>query len=53
MLSKISGHPVKIVNTRSEELSCAKTRYGYTMYVKTGAMKDGTLVARSARVVGR
>ena len=51
VLSKKTGRPVKIQNTRAEEFSTAKTRYGYTMYVKTGAKKDGTLQARTVRVI--
>jgi CO/xanthine dehydrogenase Mo-binding subunit len=52
VLSKKIGRPVKIQNTRAEEFTTAKTRYGYTMYVKTGAKKDGTLQARTVRVIG-
>ena len=52
ILSKKTGRPVKIVNTRSEEFATAKTRYGYTIYLKTGAKKDGTLLAREMRIVG-
>jgi 4-hydroxybenzoyl-CoA reductase alpha subunit len=52
VLSKKTGRPVKIQNSRAEEFTTAKTRYGYTVYVKTGAMKDGRLWAREVRVVG-
>jgi len=51
ILSRKTGRPVKIVNSRSEEFSTAKTRYGYRVYVKTGAKKDGRLWAREMRVV--
>jgi xanthine dehydrogenase molybdenum-binding subunit len=51
ILSKKSGRPVRIQNTRKEEFTTAKTRYGYTMYVKTGAKKDGRLWARQIRVI--
>ena len=52
VLSKKTNRPVKIVNTRSEEFTTAKTRYGYVMYIKTGAKKDGTILARTAKVIG-
>jgi len=52
LLSKKTGRPVKIQNSRAEEFSTAKTRYGYTIYLKTGAKKDGTLWAREMKVIG-
>lgn len=51
ILSRKSGRPVRIQNTREEEFATGKTRYGYTMYVKTGAKKDGRLWARQIRVI--
>jgi len=51
VLSKITGRPVRIVNTRAEEFTTAKARYPYTMYLKTGA-KDGRIVARDLKVIG-
>ena len=52
LLSRKTGRPVRIQNSRAEEFSTAKTRYGYTMYLKTGAKKDGRLWARQIRVIG-
>jgi CO/xanthine dehydrogenase Mo-binding subunit len=52
ILSRNSGRPVKIKNSRAEEFATAKTRYGYTLYVKTGAKKDGRLWARQLKVIG-
>ena len=52
VLSRITGRPVRIVNTRSEEFATGKTRYPYTMHLKTGAMKDGTIVVRDLRLIG-
>jgi CO/xanthine dehydrogenase Mo-binding subunit len=52
ILSKRSGRPVKIENSRAEEFSTAKTRYGYTIYLKTGAKKDGRLWAREMKIIG-
>ena len=51
VLSKMTGRPVRIVNTRSEEFTTAKTRYPYKMYLKTGATKDGRILARELRVL--
>lgn len=52
ILSKKTGRPVKIVNSRSEEFSTAKTRYANKIYLKTGAKKDGRLWAREMKVIG-
>ncbi len=52
VLSKNTGRAVKIVNTRSEEFTTAKTRYPYTLYLKTGAKKDGRIWARELKVIG-
>ncbi len=52
ILSKKTGRPVKIENSREEEFSTAKTRYGYTIYLRTGARKDGRLWAREMKVIG-
>ena len=51
VLSRITGRPVRIVNTRSEEFTTGKTRYPYTMYLKTGAMKDGRIVVRDLKLI--
>jgi len=51
VLSKKTGRHVKIVNTRSEEFASAKTRFPYKMWVKVGAMKDGRIMAREAKVI--
>jgi len=52
ILSKKTARPVKIENTRPEEFATAKTRYSYTIYLKTGAKRDGRLWAREMRVIG-
>jgi xanthine dehydrogenase molybdenum-binding subunit len=51
VLSKMTGRPVRIVNTRSEEFTTAKVRYPYTMHLKTGANKDGKIVVRDLKVL--
>jgi len=52
ILSRNTGRPVRIVNTRAEEFTTSKTRYPYTMYLKTGATKDGRIVARDLKLIG-
>ena len=51
VLSQRTGRPVKLVNTREEEFSTARTRYPYVIYLKTGVKNDGTIVVRQARVI--
>lgn len=51
ILSRLTGRAVKIVNTREEEFSTARTRYPYIVEVKTGVRKDGRIMARQARVI--
>ena len=52
VLSRMTGRPVRIVNTRSEEFTTAKTRYPYTLQLKTGATKDGRIVVRDLKLIG-
>ncbi|HJW74463.1 MAG TPA: xanthine dehydrogenase family protein molybdopterin-binding subunit [Thermoleophilia bacterium] len=52
VLSRITGRPVRIVNTRSEEFTTAKARYPYTMRLKTGATKEGRILVRDLKVTG-
>jgi len=51
LLSKKTGHPVKIVNTREEEFTHRCAYHQSIVTVKTGAKKDGTLVAREATII--
>ncbi len=50
-LSKKSGRPVKIVMTREEEFIASNPRHSTVIELKTGVMRDGTLVARQARLL--
>ena len=50
-LAKASGRPVKFVPSYLEELVAANPRHPSAVTVKTGVKRDGTLVARSARIV--
>jgi 4-hydroxybenzoyl-CoA reductase alpha subunit len=51
ILSRIANRPVKIVNSREDEFSTARTRYPYIVELKTGVKKDGRILARQAKVV--
>lgn len=48
LLSKKTGHPVKMVMTRTEVLKATGPTPGSYLKVKMGAKKDGTLVAAQA-----
>ncbi len=50
-LSRKSRRPVKIVNTREEEFVTSRYRYRMAIYLKTGVKRDGTIVAREAKVI--
>jgi xanthine dehydrogenase molybdenum-binding subunit len=43
-----TGRPVKIVATREEVFTLSGFRLPTTVYLKTGVLKDGTIVAREA-----
>jgi carbon-monoxide dehydrogenase large subunit len=45
------GRPVRVVFSREEELTASQTRIAASIKLKTGVMKDGTLVARRADVL--
>lgn len=47
---KTPGHPVKGVNTRHEEFLTGGCRGPWQIKVKTGAKKDGTLVAQQVTI---
>lgn len=51
MLSKKTGRPVKIANTREEEFMATRRRHPYTITLKTGVKKDGTIVAVDCKAV--
>lgn len=50
-LSMVTGRPVRMERTRSEEFVNHSRRYDITMYLKMGAKKDGTLTAIQQRAV--
>ncbi len=50
-LSLSSGRPVKMVMDYIQELMAGNPRHPATMTIRSGVKRDGTLVARQARVV--
>lgn len=50
-LAKVSGRPVKMVMSYSEELSAANPRHASVITIKTGVKKDGRLWARKLKAV--
>jgi CO/xanthine dehydrogenase Mo-binding subunit len=51
LLSKMTGRPVKIVNSREEELLATAVRHGTVCRIRCGVMKDGRLNAFDAEVL--
>lgn len=51
LLSKITGKPVKYIETMKEELMTSRRRHTMVVYSKMGAQKDGTLTAIQHRVI--
>jgi CO/xanthine dehydrogenase Mo-binding subunit len=43
--------PVKLVLSRTDDFMMMRTRHPAKVWMRTGAMRDGTLVAREARIV--
>lgn len=50
-LAIAAGRPVKMILTREEDFEIVRHRHPYKVRAKTGARKDGTLVAREVEVV--
>ena len=50
VLAKKTGRPVKIVFTREEDLNTSTIRHAYRMVYKTGASKDGKLLANQVTI---
>ena len=51
LLSKITGKPVKYIESMEEELVTSRRRHSMIVYSKMGAKKDGTLTAIHHQVV--
>lgn len=51
VLAKASGRPVKIVYDREEQFVATLERHAFSLRLKTGVKKDGTLVAKECTAV--
>lgn len=51
LLSKLTGRPVKYVESMEEELTTSRRRHSMIVYSKMGAKRDGTLTAIQHRVI--
>jgi 4-hydroxybenzoyl-CoA reductase alpha subunit len=51
LLSKMTGKPVKYVESMEEELATSRRRHSMIVYSKTGVDKDGKLTAIAQRVI--
>jgi len=50
-LAMAAGRPVKLILSREEDFEIVRARHPFKLRVKTGALKDGTLVAREVEVL--
>jgi len=50
-LSRMTGKPVKTMLTREEVFHATNQRHPFQVTLKTGVMKDGTLVALSSKIL--
>jgi len=50
-LALATGRPVKLILTREEDFEIVRARHPFKLRVKTGAARDGTLVAREVSVL--
>jgi CO/xanthine dehydrogenase Mo-binding subunit len=50
-LALATGRAVKLVLTREEDFELVRLRHPYKIHVKTGARRDGTLVAREVEAI--
>ena len=50
-LARLTGRPVKFINSSAEELTAGTPRHPSVITIKSGVMRDGTLVARDLFIV--
>jgi CO/xanthine dehydrogenase Mo-binding subunit len=50
-LALVCGRPVKLTLSRTEDFEIVRSRHPVRVHMKTGALKDGTLVARELDIV--
>jgi CO/xanthine dehydrogenase Mo-binding subunit len=51
LLALKTKRPVKLILSREEDFECVRARHPITIRMKTGAKRDGTLVAREAELL--
>jgi len=51
LLAKMCVRPVKLELNRSECMFATRTRHASVLYLKTGVMKDGTIVAQDMKMI--
>ena len=51
LLAKMTGRPVKMELNRRESIVSTRTRHAAAVYLKTGVMKDGTIIAQDMKVI--
>ena len=51
LLAMKTGRPIKLVNTREEVFTMNGPRLPVTNYIRSGVMRDGTIVAREAYTI--
>ncbi len=51
MLARVTGRPVKIANTREEDLTTGSPRHPMIMHLRSAIAADGTLLGRQAKVI--
>lgn len=51
LLARAAGRPVKVVLSRSEDIAMMRSRHPARIRLRTGARRDGSILARSGEVV--
>jgi CO/xanthine dehydrogenase Mo-binding subunit len=51
LLSKMTGRPVKLELNRRETMISTRTRHAAVVYLRTGVMNDGTIVAQDIKAI--
>ena len=52
VLARKTGRPVRIVNTRHEDMEATNPRVPMWIHVKMGFMRDGRIAAKTVKVIG-
>jgi CO/xanthine dehydrogenase Mo-binding subunit len=51
LLAKETGRPVRILNTREEDLSSGNPRHPMLIHLRSAVAEDGTILGREARII--